>query len=519
MDRVQPRALDRRPAFGINDFYSNMDYRDLPEPDEPMFAVEHGISADGERAQILVSRYKGSPRRFGLAAWSAHAYYTFHPQTGGQQNRTRGGMMDIFRIPRPVYHWYRSELTAEPMVTIADAWREGVERLRIFSNCDEVELIINGVSLGKRLPDADPDKANLAHPPFTFKVRWEPGEVVARGWTNGEIRATAIARTPATPAGIALAADLEGRRLVADGSDIVLAFARIVDTHGTTVTEYEGKVTFSVDGPAEIVGGPEIGANPMECFEGIAPVLVRAGLQPGQITLRAETDNLPAATVAFESVPFVADEILSAARPIFDLPRVRLDLGGIGQHVQYGWTAWDGQNDSEASLVLSKFGEARIRLRAPEGGQLWWRGEANVPGPLGFVVEDGVCALGELTLAFEGLPAASYRLRTYHFGPASDTDAMDPLQGKIHSADIAELPPAAYLDVIALDEKEPPRTLAAFVPQANGNRVDPAGPTTAEVRFRSDGVKTVRLRIAASNGSGSVWLNGIDLEQRPSEHC
>ena len=82
-----------------------------PDRDEPMFAVEHGTSGTASARRSSSRATRAIPRRFGMAAWTAHAYYTFHHQTGGQRNRTRGGMMDIFRIPRPVYYWYQSEMT------------------------------------------------------------------------------------------------------------------------------------------------------------------------------------------------------------------------------------------------------------------------------------------------------------------------------------------------------------------------------------------------------------------------
>lgn len=498
---------------GVCDFYSNMDYRDLPEPDEPMFAVEHGISVDGERAQILVSRYKGSPRRFGMAAWTAHAYYTFHPQTGGQQNRTRGGMMDIFRVPRPVYYWYQSELTAEPMVYIADAWREGIEKLRVFSNCDEVELFINGISLGRRRPDTDPEKANLAHPPFTFPVVWQPGDVVAYAWQDGDVAAECTVRTPGAPVQIELDVDLEGRDFVADGSDIVIAYARVTDGTGTRIDSYEGRITFSVEGPAAIVGDETIGANPAEVIDGIAAVMIRAGTEPGEIKLTAEAEGLMSWWVLFNSVPATSDAIAASARPIYDLPRIRLDVGGENQHVQYGWTGWFGENGVDAHCGLPQFGDAVVTLRAEDGGQLWWRGEANVPGPLGFVAEDGVCAIKALALTFEGLPAGQYRLRTYHHGPSSDTDAMDPLHDKEHTADISKLPPAVCLDVVVDDADGDTQTLAVFVPQGKGRSVAKDGPTSAEVTFRADGVKPMRVNIRATDGNGSVWLNGVDLKE------
>jgi beta-galactosidase len=494
----------------ICDFYSNMDYRDLPDPDEHMFAVEHGISRDGERAQILVSRYKGDPYRFGMAAWTAHAYYTFHHQTGGSRNRTRGGMMDIFRIPRPVYYWYQSELTDDPMVYLADEWREGITRMRVFSNCDEVELLVNGVSLGVRKPDTDPLKANLKRPPFSFPVVWQPGKVEARGWLDGVLRVACSVRTPETPAGIELTVDLEGRSLTSDGSDIVVAYARVVDANGTTVTDYDGLVEFVVRGPASIVGGPEIGSNPMECFDGIAPVLVRAGLEAGTITLTAQAEGLAPASATFESRPAVADAIAAAAKPIYDLPGVRVDVGGEKQHVQYSWTPWTGASDVGESLDLPELGTVTVRPGVGDG--LVWRGEANVPGPLGFVAEDGVCALGVLFLEFAGLQAGTYRLRTTHHGPSSDTDHMDPLHDKEHEADISKLPPAVCLDVAVQGE-----TVAAFVPQGAGRRVPRSGPTCVELTFEANGADAVKVRFAATGGEGSVWLNGLELQRCPPQ--
>jgi beta-galactosidase len=498
----------------VCDFYSNMDYGNMDgELEEPLFAMEHGSSVDGERTQVIVSRYKGDPLRFGMAAWTAHAYYTFHPQTGGQLNRTRGGMMDIFRIPRPVFYWYQSELTVEPMIYIADAWREGMEQLRVFSNCDEVELLINGASTGRRRPDADPQKGNLNSPPFTFRVCWQEGEVTARGWKDGQVVATETARTPETPVRLELSVDMEGRELVADGADIVLAFAHVVDGHGTTVTDYAGRVAFEVEGPAEIVGGAEIESNPMECFDGIAPVLVRAGLGAGEIVLRGEAEGLEGGEVRFASVPYSEDALIAVAQPIYDLPRMKVDLGGERQHIQYGWAPWVGEDGPEASFDLSGLG--RVVLRGASGENLRWRGESNVPGPLGFMAEDGVCSPSELNLEFIDLEAGRYVLKTYHHGPESDTNNMDPLAGKEHEADIAKMPPAVCLDIAVEDADGEMRSANRFVPQGKGKRIDGEGPACSPIEFCADGRNPVRVRIVSTDGDGSVWLNGIDLEESP----
>jgi len=506
---------------GICDIYTNMDYRDIALGDEPLFAMEHGASPDGERAQVLVSRYKGDSRRFGMAAWTAHAYYTFHPPQPGQRYRTRGGMMDVFRIPRPVIAWYQSELTDPPMVYIADPWREGLTRLRIFSNCDEVELVVNDTSLGRRRPDADPEKANLDHPPFTFQLCWQPGKVIALGWKDGRVQATDIVRTPAAPVGIVLTLDMADRAFVADGADIVMAYARVVDSNGTTVTDYDDKITFSVAGSAQIVGGPEIGANPMECFEGVAPALVRAGLEAGMIAVKAEAVGLTPGEAFVPLSPYNVDTIAPAARPIYDLPRVRLDLGGEGQHVQYGWLPWLGEDGRETEIVLGQLDGATLTLRSPASaavgsGVLRWRGESNVPGPLGFVAEDGVCAVGELALSFVDLPAGHYRLRTYHHGPSSETDSMDPLRDKVYAVDISKLPPAVSLDV-GVSNGARRWTAAACRPHGRGKLIGPEGPTYMDVAFTSDGDNPVTVTVVSTDGAGSIWLNGLDLRQLAGE--
>jgi hypothetical protein len=173
---------------------------------------------------------------------------------------------------------------------------------------------------------------------------------------------------------------------------------------------YDGPVEFVVRGPASAIGGPEIGSNPMECFEGIAPVLVRAGLEAGTIALTAQAEGLIPASATFERKPAVTDAILARAKPIYDLPCARVDVGDEKQHVQYGWTAWTGAEDAGESLDLPELGTVTVRPGVGEG--LYWRGESNVPGPLGFVAEDGVCALGVLFLKFAGLQAGAYRLRS-----------------------------------------------------------------------------------------------------------
>jgi beta-galactosidase len=95
------------------------------------------------------------------------------------------GCMDLFRLPKLARHFFRSQRDAGdrlpvaesgPMVFIASFWTPDSARdVRVFSNCDEVELRLNGASLGRRPPDDDRMSTHLAHPPFNLPVgRFEP---------------------------------------------------------------------------------------------------------------------------------------------------------------------------------------------------------------------------------------------------------------------------------------------------------------------------------------------------------
>jgi beta-galactosidase len=67
------------------------------------------------------------------------------------------GMMDIFRLPKFVYYFYQSQLevstTNDAMVYVASHWNEPASKVIVYSNCDEVELFINGRSVGRQSPD------------------------------------------------------------------------------------------------------------------------------------------------------------------------------------------------------------------------------------------------------------------------------------------------------------------------------------------------------------------------------
>ena len=208
------------------------------------------------------------------------------------------GIMDIFRLPKFAYYFYKSqaiigeselEAFAKPMLFIANYYNDpSCLDVRVYSNCEEVELMVNGKSLGKQKPDKDANSTHLMNPPFTFKLpAFTPGELVAKGYVNGKLTIEAIQRTPGNAKAIKLWIDQSGKELESNCNDIVFAYAAIVDENGTVLPLAKNSVRFSLTGNAEIMGG-----NPINAEAGIATVLLKAGESPGDIELSALSEGL-----------------------------------------------------------------------------------------------------------------------------------------------------------------------------------------------------------------------------------
>ncbi len=195
--------------------------------------------------------------------------------------RAACGVMDIFRLPKFSYHFYRSQRdpaergagwTGGATVFVATHWTPASDpRVTVFSNCEEVELSLNGRAVARKRPDVTWRTQHLPHPPFVFDLpRFEPGELVAVGYVGGEEVARHVVRTPEAPARLVTVIDTLDMAPAAGESDVVAVHARIVDAHGTLCAAAEDEVTFTLAGGAEIVGPAVVKAE-----AGIASIVVR----------------------------------------------------------------------------------------------------------------------------------------------------------------------------------------------------------------------------------------------------
>lgn len=235
------------------------------------------------------SNRKGSPA--GDANWLMFDY-----NRGYAPDLEASGIMDIFRLPKFAFYFYKSqarigefaqEAFNQPFVHLANFYNDPTFLdVKIYSNCEEVELLVNGASVGRQKPDTDVNSTHLVQPPFTFRLEeFAAGEITAKGFVNGKEVTSSTQKTPKEAASLKLWIDESGRPLESNG-DMVFLYAAIIDQAGTILPDADQMIRFKVTGDAQIIG-----TNPISAEAGIATVLLKSG-KDSTLTVSASSPNL-----------------------------------------------------------------------------------------------------------------------------------------------------------------------------------------------------------------------------------
>jgi beta-galactosidase len=182
------------------------------------------------------------------------------------------GILDACGFPKDIYYYYQSWWSNKPVLHLMPHWnwpgKEGQKvDVRCFSNCEEVELFLNGQSLGKK---AMPKNSHLQ-----WMVKYAPGTLSAKGYKDGKIIAEEKVETTDKPAAVQLSPD---RAIIhADGEDISIITVEITDSRGRVVPVATNLVDFELNGPGKIIGvgnGDPISHEPDVCVIPPQPQMV-----------------------------------------------------------------------------------------------------------------------------------------------------------------------------------------------------------------------------------------------------
>jgi beta-galactosidase len=218
------------------------------------------------------------------------------------------GIMDVCGFPKNNFYYYQSWWSNKDILHIFPHWNwKGKEGQPIdiwcYSNCDSVELFLNGESLGKKTMEKD------------FHLEWnaayQPGTLEATGWRNGKLITTKVETTD-EPASIKLIANRI--TINADGEDVSIITVTALDSQGREVPVAGNFIHFEIEGAGKIIGvgngDPSShekdkyidGGYQRKLFNGKCSVIILSDRKAGSIKLKANSENLKPAEVIINTV-------------------------------------------------------------------------------------------------------------------------------------------------------------------------------------------------------------------------
>lgn len=279
--------------------------------------------------QYAVDEISQTVDKIGASDSAGGSNWIFSDSTSGGRLHAEvtraSGEVDGARLPKPAYYVLATMFRSDPQVHIIGHWTypPGTRKnVYVASNADDVELVLNGRSLGHGVRS----ETYL----FTFKqVAWEPGTLRAIAYRGGRAVAEDTLVTAGPPVALRLSVLTGPGGLHADGSDVAVVDVEAVDAKGERCPTVQQRVDFTWSGPALWRGGYDSGKTDtvdkpyLDLEAGVNRVVLRAGRRAGAITVRATSGDLRPAGITFDSVPFPASGGISTELPADPLPWLR----------------------------------------------------------------------------------------------------------------------------------------------------------------------------------------------------
>ncbi|SFC44775.1 beta-galactosidase [Zunongwangia mangrovi] len=173
------------------------------------------------------------------------------------------GIIDLAGFPKDIYYMYQSEWSDEDVLHIFPHWNWGkgetIDVWAYYNNADEVELFLNGKSLGIKSKEGDD-----LH--ISWSVEFEPGTLKAVSRKDGQTVLERTIQTAGEPAKIELKADK--KEMISDKNDLVYVTVNITDKNGVLAPRADNLLKFEVSGGGKIIGVDNGYQASLESFKG-----------------------------------------------------------------------------------------------------------------------------------------------------------------------------------------------------------------------------------------------------------
>jgi len=258
----------------------------------------------GNVAESTLKAVKSAPWLAGEFVWTGFDYIGEPSPFSWPSVSSYFGIVDLCGFPKDRYYLYQSQWTDEPVIHILPHWNwQGFEGQKIpvwcYSNCESVELFLNGKSLGEK-KFCDTEDLHLL-----WKVPYSPGTLKAVAKNKGKTVCTDEVQTAGAPVKIMLTPDRT--EISADGEDLSYVKVEIVDQEGRVCPNADNLVKFKIKGAGIIAGvgnGNPISheyfkAGERKAFHGLCLVVIQSKREQGAIRLSAESEGLQTADLLF----------------------------------------------------------------------------------------------------------------------------------------------------------------------------------------------------------------------------
>jgi len=272
-------------------------------PDNSVSAYDNVRPAWGSTHEATWKVMKKYDFLSGMFIWTGFDYMGEPTPYSWPSRSSYFGIIDLAGFPKDIYYMYQSEWTNKTVLHIFPHWNwtpgKLVDVWAFYNNADEVELYLNGKSLGvkKKLGED-------LH--IMWRVKYEPGTLKAVSRKNGKVVLTREIHTAGAPAKIELIADR--KNIKADGKDLSFITVKILDKDGNLVPNADNLVNFKISGPGFIAGvdnGDEVSHDPFKAnyrkaFNGLALAIIQTKEKAGNITFTATSAGLKSATAVLQ---------------------------------------------------------------------------------------------------------------------------------------------------------------------------------------------------------------------------